>query len=68
MVWMGVYTQTFMPPISAQNARILEQTKLARKGRTGPFIADEEAARALRFAGANLEASRPSPAEVANAR
>ena len=41
MVWMGVYTQTFMPPISAQNARILEQTKVA---------------------------SRPSPAEVANAR
>ena len=27
MVWMGTYTQTFMPPISAQNARILEQTK-----------------------------------------
>jgi NADH-quinone oxidoreductase subunit M len=27
MVWMGTYTQTFMPPISAQNARILEQTR-----------------------------------------
>ena len=27
MVWMGTYTQTFMPAISAQNARILEQTK-----------------------------------------
>src|SRR4029079_9838932 len=25
MVWMGTYTQTFMPPISAQNARILDQ-------------------------------------------
>ena len=25
MFWMGVYTQTFMPPISAQNARILQQ-------------------------------------------
>jgi NADH-quinone oxidoreductase subunit M len=27
MVWMGVYSQTFMPAISAQNAVILEQTK-----------------------------------------
>jgi NADH-quinone oxidoreductase subunit M len=26
MVWMGTFTQSFMPPISAQNARILEQT------------------------------------------
>jgi NADH-quinone oxidoreductase subunit M len=25
MVWMGTYTQSFMPPISAQNARILQQ-------------------------------------------
>ena len=28
MVWMGTYTQSFMPPISAQNAQMLEQTKL----------------------------------------
>ncbi len=27
MVWMGCFTQSFMPPISAQNARILDQTK-----------------------------------------
>ncbi len=27
MVWMGTYTQTFMPAISAQNTRILEQSK-----------------------------------------
>jgi NADH-quinone oxidoreductase subunit M len=27
MVWMGTYTQSFLPPISAQNARILEQSK-----------------------------------------
>jgi NADH-quinone oxidoreductase subunit M len=26
MVWMGTFTQTFMPSISAQNARILETT------------------------------------------
>ncbi len=26
MVWMGTFTQSFMPPISAQNARILDQT------------------------------------------
>ena len=31
MVWMGVYTQTFLPPISAQNAKILDQTKLAAR-------------------------------------
>jgi len=27
MLWMGTYTQSFMPPISAQNTRILEQSK-----------------------------------------
>jgi len=27
MVWMGSFAQSFMPPISAQNARILQQTK-----------------------------------------
>ena len=27
MVWMGSFTQTFMPPISAENTRILEQTR-----------------------------------------
>jgi NADH-quinone oxidoreductase subunit M len=27
MVWMGVASQTFLPPISATNARILEQTQ-----------------------------------------
>jgi NADH-quinone oxidoreductase subunit M len=27
MVWMGTFTQTFLPSISAQNARILEQVK-----------------------------------------
>ena len=27
MVWMGTYTQSFLPPISAQSARILEQSK-----------------------------------------
>ena len=27
MVWMGTFTQSFLPPISAQNARILENTK-----------------------------------------
>ena len=31
MVWMGTYTQTFMPAISAQNARILDQSKAARR-------------------------------------
>jgi NADH-quinone oxidoreductase subunit M len=27
MVWMGTFTQTFMPPISSESARILDQTK-----------------------------------------
>ena len=27
MFWMGIYTQTFMPQISAQNTKILEQTQ-----------------------------------------
>ena len=27
MVWMGSFAQSFMPPISAQNAQILQQTK-----------------------------------------
>jgi NADH-quinone oxidoreductase subunit M len=29
MVWMGTFTQTFLPSISAQNAKILEQTQPA---------------------------------------
>ncbi len=28
MVWMGTVTHTFLPPVSAQNARVLEQTKV----------------------------------------
>ncbi|HPQ17138.1 MAG TPA: NADH-quinone oxidoreductase subunit M, partial [Bryobacteraceae bacterium] len=28
MVWMGTYTQTFLPPITASSAAILEQTKV----------------------------------------
>jgi NADH-quinone oxidoreductase subunit M len=28
MVWMGCFTQSFIPPISAQNTRILEQSKV----------------------------------------
>jgi NADH-quinone oxidoreductase subunit M len=27
MVWMGTFTQSFLPPISAQNAQILQQTQ-----------------------------------------
>ncbi len=27
MVWMGTYTQSFLPPISAENARILQSTQ-----------------------------------------
>ncbi len=28
MLWMGSFTQSFMPPISAQNVKILEQSKV----------------------------------------
>jgi NADH-quinone oxidoreductase subunit M len=31
MVWMGTFTQSFLPPISAQNAQILQQTQPAGK-------------------------------------
>jgi NADH-quinone oxidoreductase subunit M len=27
MVWMGVYTQTFLPPVTEANAKILDQSK-----------------------------------------
>jgi NADH-quinone oxidoreductase subunit M len=30
MVWMGTFTQSFMPAISAQNTRILEQTQMLK--------------------------------------
>ena len=32
MLWMGTYTQTFLPSISAQNARILDQSKPRANG------------------------------------
>jgi NADH-quinone oxidoreductase subunit M len=28
MLWMGTYTQSFLPPVSAQNTRILDQSKM----------------------------------------
>jgi NADH-quinone oxidoreductase subunit M len=28
MVWMGVYTQSFLPPVSETNAKILDQSKM----------------------------------------
>jgi NADH-quinone oxidoreductase subunit M len=35
MVWMGTFTQSFMPPITTQNARILEQSKVGVDFRVG---------------------------------
>jgi NADH-quinone oxidoreductase subunit M len=43
MVWMGTFTQSFMPSISAQNARILEDTqklKIERVQIQGPQVAE----------------------------
>ena len=31
MVWMGTFTQTFLPPISSQNAQILQQSQPAAR-------------------------------------
>jgi NADH-quinone oxidoreductase subunit M len=28
MVWMGVYSQSFLPPVGVVNARVLEQTNI----------------------------------------
>ena len=28
MVWMGVYSQSFLPPVSKATARVLEQTQV----------------------------------------
>jgi hypothetical protein len=28
MVWMGVYSQSFLPPVSKTTARVLDQTRL----------------------------------------
>jgi NADH-quinone oxidoreductase subunit M len=28
MVWMGVYSQSFLPPVSRTTARVLEQTQV----------------------------------------
>ena len=48
MLWMGTFTQSFMPPISAQNARILDQTKqlgVERVHKQGPGVPLAEARR-----------------------
>jgi NADH-quinone oxidoreductase subunit M len=59
MVWMGTYTQSFLPPISAQNARILEQSKQRVAGtRAAPS----------RPMFSNAAPSRPMFSQVANAR
>jgi NADH-quinone oxidoreductase subunit M len=33
MVWLGSYTQSFMPPITAANAQLLEQTRVSNEYR-----------------------------------
>ena len=35
MVWMGVYSQSFLPPIGKVNARVLEQTQINVPFRVG---------------------------------
>jgi NADH-quinone oxidoreductase subunit M len=44
MFWMGCFPQSFVPPISAQNTRILEQSKVGVDVRVQNMIAPREAA------------------------
>ncbi len=49
MVWMGVYSQSFLPPVSKITARVLEQTNVnvplpgAARQRTPAAVATEVA-------------------------
>ena len=43
MVWMGVYSQSFLPPVGKVNARVLEQTKV-----NVPFRVQDRASRVHR--------------------
>lgn len=56
MVWMGVYAQSFLPAISASNAKTLEQTKVNAEFRVAAP------------ASAVAHAAKPAPEENANAR
>jgi NADH-quinone oxidoreductase subunit M len=44
MFWMGCFSQSFLPPISAQNTRILEQSKVGVDFRVQNQIAPKETA------------------------
>jgi NADH-quinone oxidoreductase subunit M len=35
MVWMGVYSQSFLPPVSKATARVLDQTRINVPFRVG---------------------------------
>jgi hypothetical protein len=35
MVWMGVYSQSFLPPVSKTTARVLDQTRINVPFRVG---------------------------------
>jgi NADH-quinone oxidoreductase subunit M len=59
MVWMGTFTQSFLPPISAQNALILEQTQKVKVER----VENER----LKNPGPGIRAHDTEP-EVARAR
>jgi hypothetical protein len=74
MVWMGVYSQSFLPPVGKITASILEQTNVnvpyrvqdrhtpVLVGRTPWSAADPPVGQAARSAAA------PLPTEVADAR
>jgi hypothetical protein len=73
MVWMGTFTQSFMPPISAQNARILEQTqklKVERVENKGPGDSGPGKSRSLAPLGMTpgIGSAKPAKIEVARAR
>jgi len=70
MVWMGVYSQTFLPPVGRNTARVLEQTnvnvpyRVQLQSEPGPEGAPSAGGLALP---PNL-ALAPQAAEVARAR
>ena len=66
MVWMGVYTQTFLPPVSQATAKVLEQTRI-----NVPFqVKRDRGARTLACRVDTRVDTLPPPAapEVADAR
>jgi hypothetical protein len=66
MVWMGVYSQSFLAPVSMNTARVLEQTNVNVPYRVQ--LQSEPRASASGFAPPPNLAVAPKATEVARAR